>query len=235
MDSGALDSGAVDPGPRLLTPQEAPVWRAVGPLNVAGNRSCTATLISDHEAITAAHCLFHPVTHHRAEVADIKFVIGQDRDTYAAVRGVVATAILPGYVYSGRKADLSAVHNDLALLELDSPVPADEATPLQVADWPGAGPRGARVDIVGYGSDRRFSASIRSDCAVADTAETMSLVDCVSVPGLSGAPVAITPAEGAAPQVVAVVSAAVGAAGDPKGTLVVSVAPLLAALRAALP
>ena len=230
---GACAALADDLGPRILTAEEAPLWRAVGPLNVAGNRSCTATLISDHEAITAAHCLFHPVTHHRASASDIKFVIGQDRDTYVAVRGVVRTALLTGYVYTGHHADLNAVPNDVALLELDAPVPADLITPLPVADWPATGPRGALVDIVGYGSDRRFTASIRSDCVVADTIETMSLVDCVSVPGLSGAPVTVKGA-GGAPVLVAVVSATVGPMDDPTGSLVVSVAASLAELRARL-
>jgi protease YdgD len=230
---GAWAAFADDLGPRILTAEEAPVWRAVGPLNVAGNRSCTATLISDHEAITAAHCLFHPVTRHRAAARDIKFVIGQDRDTYVAVRGVVRTALLPGYVYTGHHADLNAVPSDVALLELDAPVPAALITPLQVADWPATGSRGALVDIVGYGSDRRFTASIRSDCTVADTIETMSLVDCVSVPGLSGAPVTLKE-EGAAPLLVAVVSATVGPMDDPTGSLVVSVAARLAELRARL-
>lgn len=229
----AMAAGAESSGPRMLKVEEMPLWHAVGPLNVAGNRSCTATLISDHEAITAAHCLFHPVTHHRADARDIRFVVGQDRDAYVAVRGVVRTALLPGYVYSGHHADLGAVQNDLALLELDQPVPADMATPLQVSDWPSTGPKGALVDIVGYGRDRRFVASIRSDCTVADTIGSMSLVDCVSVPGLSGAPVTVT-AYGSAPLLVAVVSATVGPATDPTGSLVVSIAAHLAELRARL-
>lgn len=234
---GAMAAAAQSPGPRMLTVEEAPVWRAVGPLNVAGNRSCTATLISDHEAITAAHCLFNSVTLHRADARNIKFVIGQNRDTYVALRGVVRTALLPGYVYGGQHADLNAVQDDLALLELDHAVSTDEATPLQVAEWPATGPRGALVDIVGYGSDRRYAASIRSDCTVADTVESMSLVDCVSVPGLSGAPVTLTVtvrAGGTAPVLVAVVSATVGPMVDPTGSLVVSVARHLAELRARL-
>ena len=85
----------------MITDQEAPLWNAVGRLNVAGNRVCTATLISPDEVITAAHCLFHQVTRHLAHPEDIHFVAGFRRDTYAALVHVSAVAILPGYTYVG--------------------------------------------------------------------------------------------------------------------------------------
>ncbi len=119
--------------PRMVSDAEAPVWVAVGRLNVAGNRSCTATLISDHEAITAAHCLFHCVTHHRADPKDIRLALGRRHDSYVAVRGVLDAAILPGYVATGLTADLPMIAQDIALLVPDQPFTPAEAHPLPVA------------------------------------------------------------------------------------------------------
>lgn len=218
--------------PRMIPDDEAAAWRAVGPLHVAGNRSCTASLISDHEAITAAHCLFHPITHHRADPSDIKFVLGQRRDSYAALRGVVRTAVLPGYVYIGQKVGLEQVASDIALLELDQPVTPDEAQPLQVVEWPLPGAQNALVSVLGYGQDRPYMVTMRSGCRVTATAGHVGQIDCPLVPGLSGAPVLL--GAGKTPQLLAVVSATVGTRVNPNASLILSIAPHLAELRALL-
>lgn len=51
---------------RMVTEAEAPLWNGVARLNIAGNRFCNAVLISDSEAVTVAHCLFHDLTLHQA-------------------------------------------------------------------------------------------------------------------------------------------------------------------------
>lgn len=228
----AAPGGAEPAAPRMIPDDEAAAWRAVGPLHVAGNRSCTATLISDHEAITAAHCLFHPVTHHRADPSDIKFVLGQRRDSYAALRGVSRLAVLPGYVYIGQKVGLSQVSSDLALLELDQPVPASEAEPLPVADWPPAEMKNAEVSVLGFGRDRPYMATIRTGCRVTQTAGAVAEIDCALVPGLWGAPVLL--GGGTPPQVVAVVSSLVGTRVNVESSLVLGIGPHLEELRALL-
>lgn len=216
---------------QMVTDDKAMIWRGVGPLNVAGNRSCTAALISDHEAVTAAHCLFNPRTLKRTEAESIRFVMGQRRDTYAALRDVTATAILPGYVYAGQTQDPASVAQDIALLELASPVSPEEALPLQVADWPLGGRKGVQVDIVGYGRDRPFMASIRAGCPAVDAINGVTLLDCQAVPGLSGAPVVL--AGPGKPMLVAVVSSMVGTSRVNNDQMVVAaVAPHLAELRA---
>jgi len=220
-------AGRADPqAPRMITLSEAPQWHAVGRLNIAGNRLCTATLIAPDQVITAAHCLFHPITHHRADPGEIRFVAGFRQDTYAALVGVTATAILPGYTYTGNRADLATIANDLALLQLSRPVLPTEAEPLTVTPWPTA----PLLDIVGYGRDRPQIASIRQGCTALSNQGGAWLLDCPVLPGLSGAPVLLSGGQA----VVGVVSASVGPAVAGVQALVVPLAPHLAELRARL-
>ena len=225
----AAGPAAANPAaPRMIRADEAAVWNGVGRLNIAGNRLCTATLISPDEAITAAHCLFHPVTRHRAEPAAIRFVAGFRQDSSAAVLDVTATAILPAYIYHGPQADVTEVSSDLALLHLSRPVLPTEAVPLTVQDWPETA---TVVDIVGYGRDRPQIASIRQGCLAGDRMLGARLLDCPVLPGLSGAPVVLTGGQ----VMVAVVSASVGTRVAGVQALLVPVAPHLAELRALIP
>ena len=212
----------------MIRETEAPLWRGLGRLNVAGNRICTATLISADEVVTSAHCLFHPVTRHRAEPAEIHFVAGFWRDDYAALRHVTAIALLPDYVYTGQKVDILALKPDLALLKLDQPISPEEAQPLKVIDWPGAP---ARFDIAGYGRDRPLIPSIREGCGVLAPIGPGVELDCPVVPGLSGAPVVVSGGQ----ELAALVSVSVGTRVKGESVIVIPLAPHLAALRALLP
>ena len=89
------------PGQRMVTLEEAPAWRAVGRLNIAGNRYCTATLIAPDLVITAAHCIFHPLTRHKAHPEEIVFLAGFRQGDYAALRRAAAVAVLPDTVRAG--------------------------------------------------------------------------------------------------------------------------------------
>ncbi len=226
----AMPAGAGPAPQRMLDEPEARAYAAVGRLNVAGNRHCTATLIAERLALTAAHCLFNLMTGQRAAASEIRFVAGQRRDEYAALRGAVATATLPGYRYHpGQEPPPWAIALDLALVQLDAPVTAAEAAPFAT----GALMRGPEHWIVGYGQERAHAASIREDCTVMGIDPRVAALDCTVTSGVSGAPVF---AEGAAgPEVVAVVSAMTR--GDRRSggmALVVPVADALATLTGAL-
>jgi len=216
---------AQEPQQRILDAAEAAAFRAVGRLNVAANRHCTATLIAPDIALTAAHCLFNPLTGRRAPAAEMKFVIGQWRDGYAALRGVAATAIPADYAFA-RDVALSAVGSDVALLRLDAPVPAETVAAIPPGEIASAGP----YDIVAYGRDRAYAPSLREGCALVGNDGAVVALGCAVTFGVSGAPV-LAP-DGS--RVVAVVSAK-GADGAGRDiALAAALAPRLAALEAAL-
>lgn len=213
---------------RMLTDAEAGIYAAVGRLNVAGRSHCTATLVSETRVLTAAHCLFHPLTERMVRPEHLRFVAGLRRDAYAGLRGVTRIAVHPAYVHD-RGGGLAAASADLALLELDAPVTPAEAPAIPVGRWT----FDSDPHVVAYGRDRSFAASIRTGCAPGDLRENLVLIACDVTYGVSGAPVLQADADG--PRVVGVVTVmrAAAAAGSGGGGAIV-VAPRMAVLEAAL-
>ena len=189
---------------RPVSDAEAMRWRAVGSLQVAGHQACTAVLISELEAITAAHCVVDRATGQRVALATFSLVLGQRADGFAAVRGVAAAAFPPEYVSLEPISGLVGLSPDIALLQLDAPVTADEAAPKTVVDWPN--PIGAFVDIVGYERDGPMTATIREGCMAVETGDGVTVVTCDVISGLSGAPVLLSENPAFTPHLVASVS-----------------------------
>jgi protease YdgD len=213
---------------RMLEDAEAAEFRGVGRLNVAGSRFCTATLISDREVLTAAHCLFNPRTGERVPDRLLRFVAGQLRDTYAVVAEVARSAPMTGYGFSD-EIDYEDVRIDLALVELKAPVAGDVAAPLT----PGGMENGAEtVTIVSYARDRAYAPSIQQGCPVVATNDGVAVIGCEVTRGISGSPVLA--GAGDARRLVAVVSAMGSGRDGAPLALSVIVAPRVDALRRAL-
>lgn len=181
----AQQSSAGESARRLLDEGESTAWRGVGRLNIAGTRFCTATLISERLALTAAHCLYNPRTKLSVPLRMIHFVAGLRMGSYAASRRIVRAATLPDYAYDGN-ATATRISTDIALLELETPIEAQTIAPFKV-DRPQQ--RSADVTLVSYARDRAYAPSIEEDCRIKRTRGPIAALSCDVTFGASGAPV----------------------------------------------
>lgn len=192
----------------MLEEAEARAFQAVGRLNIAGSRFCTATLIAPDRVLTAAHCLYNPRTRRAVPLSTLKFVAGLRLGGYAAVRRVARAATPAAYVYDGA-ARLDTVSADLALLQLQRPVGPKDVAPLAVG---APARRGEAKALVSYARDRAHAPSIERACRVRSRIGPVHALDCETTFGASGAP--IVTGEGAARRVAAIVSASARGPGD---------------------
>lgn len=187
------------PERRMIEADEAAAFEGVGRLNIAGSRFCTATLVAPDVIVTAAHCLFHPLTGARVADSELRFVAGYRIRDRAALRRVTRTAIDPAYAFAER-ATYAGVAADLALGLLDRPVPAAVApfVTAPIAEEP-------PLAIVSYGQDRPHAPSIETPCGIVERTGGVLALDCAVTYGASGSP--LFQGEGAGLRLVGVVSA----------------------------
>lgn len=176
-------------------------WQGVGKLNIGRGSFCTGTLIAPDLVLTAAHCLFNPRTGSREDDRKVEFLAGFSGGRAAAHRRIRRSIIHPDYEY-GAPRDEDRVANDLALVELDSPIRHPMIRPFKTIVTP---VYTDEVRVVSYARDRADAPSIQRLCHVLDRSRSIYVTSCDVDFGSSGAPVFYM--DGGIPKIMAVVSA----------------------------
>ncbi|WP_171060673.1 serine protease [Poseidonocella sp. HB161398] len=214
----------------LSAPQQAG-YSAVGQVRTGPKaRHCTATLIAPDLVLTAAHCVSNPGTGWVAQPYRTVFWPAYRKGGEA---GAVAAAAL---AVAGRYLEGAALAEDLALLRLKAPVPAEVARPIPVAEAPLL--RGHPLEVLSFGYDAPDALAREAPCEALAPLRGAMVTSCEAVGGMSGAPVIVEDAEGRL-RVAAVVSSRLARAGGGAGpggrAVVVPVGPeALARLAAGL-
>ena len=133
--------------PRGIEPgAEAERWAAVGILQVSGGGFCSAALLDQKTVLTAAHCVYPNDTRNIARPSQVTFNAGWRDGITAAKRTAVRIVAHRGYD-PAQPYDAPNIAADLAIVELDEPVPADAAQAFGKMDKVRPG---AQVSVVSF-------------------------------------------------------------------------------------
>jgi protease YdgD len=183
--------GGHDPRGRL-DPDKVP-WRAVGKLQVSSlnlRRYCTGTLIGPSTVLTAAHCVYNPLTQRYFPAESLHFLIGYNGSLYAGHAVGIKVETGPGYDPVRR---METIGSDWALISLGTKLgSADRILPI-IGERPELG---STVMLGGYQQDHPFVLLADPECRIVGhvvdvSGRSLLRHNCTGTGGVSGAPLLI--------------------------------------------
>lgn len=186
---------------KLLTADEARAWQAVGRLNIGRRSFCTGALVAPDLVLTAAHCLFDPLTGRMVPSSEVEFLAGWRNGRAVAYRKARRFVVSKSYDFNQRIV-LQRVANDVALIELDQPIRDGSIMPFKSSSTARIG---ADVKVVSYAKDRSEVPSIEEPCNILDADARTLVLSCTVNFGASGSPIFVL--DHGEPRIASVVSA----------------------------
>ncbi len=161
-------------------PAAGPHLAAIGQItygsNSPGAAICTGTLVAPDLVLTAGHCLREGPDRQAMDPATVHFAAGRKGASAVATR-TGAQVILSG---------VTGLTGDIALLLLDTPIPASIVAPVQVTT-----DAAAPLTMIAYRRDAPDQAVRDDRCDLVATGPGLLGLGCAVVSGNSGAPVLV--------------------------------------------
>ncbi|MGL6314006.1 trypsin-like serine peptidase [Vibrio sp. WXL103] len=158
---------------------------AIGRLE-AGRKQCSATLLSSHQIVTAAHCLFNSKTRKLYHPSYVNFYAGYQDGRYR-LSSMARSYVIGVKSFPSGKFDEKFLYNDWAVVTLSTPIGCN-IEPLEIDHKPATT---QTMSTFGYGSNTPHQQVASHGCEYAlppreNTA--LRLKNCHVESGYSGAP-----------------------------------------------